>query len=94
MSDKNWIANVVRKADTPAKIARLLLQYPEYLTDGYYRSLGQALTEQAEKVLKAHDHEQRALKRKAKKDAGLVLGQCGECYGINRHEPNCNLKKK
>ena len=24
----------------------------------------------------------------------LVLGQCPECFGINRHEPNCERKKR
>lgn len=54
MSDKNWIANVVRRADTPAKILKVILKHESYFGDPYYADLAKAMTDQAEKVLKEH----------------------------------------
>lgn len=60
VSDKNWIANVVRRADTPAKLLKIVMQYPEYLTDGYYRDLGRAIEQQYQKLLKEAKNDSKA----------------------------------
>lgn len=66
MSDKNWIANVVRRADTPAKILKVIVENSNYLGDSYYRDLEKAMLDQAEKVLKEHRLQQRAWQRQTR----------------------------